>query len=500
MGVTEQALIRVVGVGGGGVNAVNRMIEANLRGAEFIAINTDAQALLMSDADVKLEIGREYTRGLGAGADPEVGKKAATDHSEEIRETLEGSDMVFVTAGEGGGTGTGGAPVVAQIARELGALTVGVVTRPFEFEGRRRAQQADRGIDELREEVDALIVIPNQRLLETTNTTLSVLEAFRAADQVLQSSVQGITEIITIPAIVNVDFADVKSTLKDAQTALMGIGAATGPERALDAVEMAISSPLLESSMEGADRVLLFFQGGLDITMDEVDRAAAMVKELADAEANIIVGFDSNETFGDEIRVTVVAAGFGGKTEKRPLARVESSGKTTPTRPLSTTTEPKPVAPTKASSAPTSTTASTGVNSATPTAATQSTNAPDSAQDIAQSVASRLAQHRTEKPVVPELKAPHLPSAAESPTPSEAPVPAQAAPEKAQTPTLSSLPKPQEEPLAVTSGIRPVSPDASTVPNYVDSSCDQAAPNLRLPQVFDDITGKDEIDIPDFLR
>ncbi|WP_297346606.1 cell division protein FtsZ, partial [uncultured Mobiluncus sp.] len=335
------AVIRVVGVGGGGVNAVNRMIESNLRGVEFIAINTDAQDLLMSDADVKLEIGRESTRGLGAGADPEVGKAAASAHEEDIREALRDSNMVFVTAGEGGGTGTGAAPIVAGIARELGALTIGVVTRPFQFEGRRREQQADRGIEALREQVDALIVIPNQRLLESTDANLSVLEAFRAADQVLHSSVQGITEIITIPGTINVDFADVTTTLKDAKTALMGIGTATGPDRALSSVEMAISSPLLESSMDGADRVLIFFQGGTDLGMQEMNDAAQMVRELADPDANVIIGYAPNEEFADEIKVTVIAAGFEGKGGSVPSAHAAQKSSATRT----TAARPAPAAP-----------------------------------------------------------------------------------------------------------------------------------------------------------
>ncbi len=264
------AVIKVVGVGGGGVNAVNRMIEVGLKGVEFIAVNTDAQALLMSDAETKLDIGRELTHGLGAGADPAVGRKAAEDHIDEITAALEGADMVFVTAGEGGGTGTGAAPVVAKIARDAGALTVGVVTRPFSFEGNRRAAQAEGGVTTLREEVDTLIVIPNDRLLEISDANISVLDAFRAADQVLLSGVQGITELITTPGLINVDFNDVKSVMKDAGSALMGIGAATGEDRALRAVESAISSPLLEASIDGAHGVLMFFQGGSDLTLQEV--------------------------------------------------------------------------------------------------------------------------------------------------------------------------------------------------------------------------------------
>ena len=304
------AVIKVVGIGGGGVNAVNRMIETDLKGVEFIAINTDAQALLMSDAETKLDIGRELTHGLGAGADPAVGRKAAEDHEQEIAETVSGADMVFVTAGEGGGTGTGGAPVVAKVARAAGALTVGVVTRPFSFEGNRRSSQADAGIDALREEVDTLIVIPNDRLLEISDQSISVLDAFRAADEVLRSGVQGITELITIPGLINVDFNDVKSVMKNAGSALMGMGGATGEDRALQAVETAISSPLLEASIEGAHGVLIFFQGGPDLGMMEIQQAATLVREAVHQEANIIVGAVIDDALGDEIRVTVIAAGF----------------------------------------------------------------------------------------------------------------------------------------------------------------------------------------------
>lgn len=304
--------IKVVGVGGGGVNAVNRMIEVGLKGAEFIAINTDAQALLMSDADVKLDIGRELTRGLGAGADPEVGRQAAEDHEDEVAEALRGADMVFVTAGEGGGTGTGGAPVVARIARGLGALTVGVVTRPFTFEGRRRADQADSGIERLRAEVDTLIVIPNDRLLDIEDANLSVLGAFAAADQVLQGGVQGITDLITTPGLINVDFNDVKSVMKGAGTALMGVSSARGENRALIAAEGAISSPLLEASIEGAHGVLLSIAGGSNLGIKEVEVAARLVREAAHPEANIIFGTVIDDALGDELRITVIAAGFDG--------------------------------------------------------------------------------------------------------------------------------------------------------------------------------------------
>src|SRR5450756_2545394 len=288
------------------------MIEVGLKGVEFIAINTDAQALLMSDADVKLDVGRELTRGLGAGADPEVGKKAAEDHSEEIEEVLKGADMVFVTAGEGGGTGTGGAPVVAKIAKSIGALTIGVVTRPFTFEGRRRANQAETGIASLREEVDTLIVIPNDRLLSISDRAVSMLDAFRSADQVLLSGVQGITDLITTPGLINLDFADVKAVMQGAGSALMGIGSARGDDRAVQAAELAISSPLLEASIDGAHGVLLSIQGGSDLGLFEINEAARLVQEAAHPEANIIFGTVIDDALGDEVRVTVIAAGFDG--------------------------------------------------------------------------------------------------------------------------------------------------------------------------------------------
>ena len=304
------AVIKVVGIGGGGVNAVNRMIEEGLKGVEFIAINTDAQALLMSDADVKLDVGRELTRGLGAGANPDVGAQAAMDHREEIEEVLKGADMVFVTAGEGGGTGTGGAPVVANVARSLGALTIGVVTRPFGFEGKRRAVQAETGIERLRAEVDTLIVIPNDRLLSISDRSVSVLDAFKAADQVLLSGVQGITDLITTPGLINLDFADVKSVMSGAGSALMGIGSSRGDDRAVAAAEMAISSPLLEASIDGAHGVLLSIQGGSDLGLFEINEAAQLVANSAAVDANIIFGAVIDDALGDEVRVTVIAAGF----------------------------------------------------------------------------------------------------------------------------------------------------------------------------------------------
>ena len=304
------AVIKVVGIGGGGVNAVNRMIDEGLRGVEFIAINTDAQALLMSDADVKLDVGRELTRGLGAGANPDVGAKAAEDHREEIEEVLKGADMVFVTAGEGGGTGTGGAPVVANVARSLGALTIGVVTRPFGFEGKRRVVQAEAGIERLRSEVDTLIVIPNDRLLSISDRHVSVLDAFKAADQVLLSGVQGITDLITTPGLINLDFADVKSVMSGAGSALMGTGSSRGDDRAVAAAEMAISSPLLEASIDGAHGVLLSIQGGSDLGLFEINEAAQLVSNSAAVDANIIFGAVIDDALGDEVRVTVIAAGL----------------------------------------------------------------------------------------------------------------------------------------------------------------------------------------------
>src|SRR5947209_10214709 len=321
------AVIKVVGIGGGGVNAVNRMIEEGLKGVEFIAINTDAQALLMSDADVKLDVGRELTRGLGAGANPDVGRKAAEDHREEIEEVLKGADMVFVTAGEGGGTGTGGAPVVANVARSLGALTIGVVTRPFTFEGRRRAGQAEHGIEGLRQEVDTLIVIPNDRLLSTGDRDVSVMDAFKGADQVLLQGVQGITDLITTPGLINLDFADVKAVMSNAGSALMGIGRARGEDRAEVAAQQAISSPLLEASMDGAQGVLLNISGGSDLGLFEINGAAELVAEAAHPEANIIFGAVIDDSLGDEVRVTVIAAGFeSAQAERRPKGYAGQQG------------------------------------------------------------------------------------------------------------------------------------------------------------------------------
>jgi cell division protein FtsZ len=341
------AVIKVVGIGGGGVNAVNRMIEVGLKGVEFIAVNTDAQALLMSDADVKLDIGRELTRGLGAGANPEVGHKAAEDHREEIEEVIKGADMVFVTAGEGGGTGTGGAPVVASVARKLGALTIGVVTRPFSFEGKRRARQAEDGITELRNECDTLIVIPNDRLLQLGDVGVSLMDAFRSADEVLLSGVQGITDLITTPGLINLDFADVKSVMSGAGSALMGIGSARGEGRAVTAAQKAINSPLLEASMDGAHGVLLAIAGGSDLGLFEINESASLVQESAHPDANIIFGTVIDDSLGDEVRVTVIAAGFdsGAPTHKKLDPEVVASRKPTATAQAGEVTRPPGTAP-----------------------------------------------------------------------------------------------------------------------------------------------------------
>jgi len=316
------AVLKVVGVGGGGTNAVNRMVDAGLSGVEFIAVNTDAQALLMADADIKIQVGAEATRGLGAGADPEIGLAAAQESRDELKEALKGADMVFITAGEGGGTGTGGAPIVAEIGQEIGALTVGVVTRPFAFEGRKRADQAERGIDQLRDRVDTLIVIENDRLLQVVERQTSVVDAFRMADDILRQGVQGITDLITEPGLVNLDFADVRTIMRDAGSALMGIGRASGESRAAEAARSAVSSPLLEASIEGATGILLNVTGGSDIGLFEVNEAAEVVTGAADQNANVIFGAVIDDSLGDEVRVTVIATGFGTRMRRR---RVEAS-------------------------------------------------------------------------------------------------------------------------------------------------------------------------------
>ena len=320
------AVIKVVGIGGGGVNAVNRMIDAGLKGVEFIGINTDAQALLMSDAELKLDIGQDVTRGLGAGSDPDVGKQAAEDHRAEVEAALQGADMVFITAGEGGGTGTGGAPVVAEVAKNLGALTIGVVTRPFAFEGRRRSVQAEQGIQKLKDKVDTLIVIPNDRLLTVSNEKTSMLNAFKMADEVLLQGVQGITELITTPGLINTDFADVKMIMNNAGSALMGIGYGSGEGRAVAAANAAISSPLLEASIEGARGILLSVAGGSDLGLFEVNEAAEIIHGVAHPDANIIFGTVIDDSMGDEVRVTVIAAGFDRWDEARARPGSTTSG------------------------------------------------------------------------------------------------------------------------------------------------------------------------------
>src|SRR5438034_2873427 len=320
------AVLKVVGVGGGGTNAVNRMVDVGLSGVEFIAVNTDAQALMMTDADVKIQIGAEATRGLGAGADPEIGLAAAQESRDELKEALKGADMVFITAGEGGGTGTGGAPIVAELGQEIGALTVGVVTRPFAFEGRKRADQAERGIDELRDRVDTLIVIENDRLLQVVEKRTSIVEAFQMADDILRQGVQGITDLITVPGLVNLDFADVRTIMRDAGSALMGIGAASGENRAAEAARAAVSSPLLEASIEGATGILLNVTGGSAIGLFEVNEAAEVVTGAADQNANVIFGAVIDDSLEDEVKVTVIATGFGTARRRRRREALEPAG------------------------------------------------------------------------------------------------------------------------------------------------------------------------------
>ena len=347
------AVIKVVGVGGGGCNAVNRMIDAGLKGVEFIAVNTDAQSLLLSDADVKLDIGRTLTRGLGAGSDPEIGRQAAEEHRAEIEEVLKGADMVFITAGKGGGTGTGGAPVVAEIAKQIGALTIGVVTRPFGFEGRRRSVQADHGIQKLKEKVDTIIIIPNERLLQVSDEHTSMLNAFKMADEVLLQGVQGITDLITTPGLINTDFADVKMILTNAGSALMGVGYASGEGRAVTAARAAISSPLLEASIEGARGILLNISGPSDLGLFELNEAAEIIGQAAHPDANIIFGAVIDDALGDEVRLTVIAAGFdrfegeqrgaavAAASRRRSVStRIRSPAKTRSTSATTTSTSP----------------------------------------------------------------------------------------------------------------------------------------------------------------
>jgi cell division protein FtsZ len=496
------AVIKVVGIGGGGVNAVNRMIEEGLRGVEFIAINTDAQALLMSDADVKLDVGRELTRGLGAGANPDVGCKAAEDHREEIEEVLKGADMVFVTAGEGGGTGTGGAPVVANVARSLGALTIGVVTRPFGFEGKRRVVQAEVGIEKLRSEVDTLIVIPNDRLLSISDRHVSVLDAFKAADQVLLSGVQGITDLITTPGLINLDFADVKSVMSGAGSALMGTGSSRGDDRAVAAAEMAISSPLLEASIDGAHGVLLSIQGGSDLGLFEINEAAQLVSNSAAVDANIIFGAVIDDALGDEVRVTVIAAGLD---ENRTGRGAESGGSfssgpepiaggfTAPAGPPPAA-GPAPVSSSGPAPAPVSRPAPPDPGRAT---ASVSTSGPgeaggDGYYPVAGSVlGAPVPEDGFAAPAaVPAAPAPLPAAAAPAPAPpSDRPDPAPAGPAPYETPRPEPVRVAVAAETADSSSYRPAHAEAAKTFDV--------ATTRRRPVVFEE---DDDLDVPDFLK
>ncbi|WP_304454233.1 cell division protein FtsZ [Nocardiopsis sp. YSL2] len=502
------AVIKVVGIGGGGVNAVNRMIEEGLKGVEFIAINTDAQALLMSDADVKLDVGRELTRGLGAGANPDVGCRAAEDHREEIEEVLKGADMVFVTAGEGGGTGTGGAPVVANIARSLGALTIGVVTRPFGFEGKRRATQAESGIAMLREEVDTLIVIPNDRLLSISDRQVSVLDAFKAADQVLLSGVQGITDLITTPGLINLDFADVKSVMSGAGSALMGIGSARGDDRAVAAAEMAISSPLLEASIDGAHGVLLSIQGGSDLGLFEINEAAQLVANSAAPEANIIFGAVIDDALGDEVRVTVIAAGFDEPEVNGGVAR-----------------EHRPVDPPEAA-APSGGATSGREGSSAQAASTAAGASGASASSMPWIAPSRPAEpapapaapaQETARPASPPVSRPaetapvHQAPVEPEPAPAEPTAPASTGPDHGAAETQSAeavthggpAPEPaqQEVPRSESQEQREERQDGQShhIHAVSDASADRRGevPTPRRRVIFDD---PDDLDVPEFLK
>ncbi|GGO02639.1 hypothetical protein GCM10010116_05120 [Microbispora rosea subsp. aerata] len=481
------AVIKVVGIGGGGVNAVNRMIEEGLKGVEFIAINTDAQALLMSDADVKLDVGRELTRGLGAGANPEVGRKAAEDHREEIEEVLKGADMVFVTAGEGGGTGTGGAPVVASIARSLGALTIGVVTRPFSFEGKRRAMQAEAGIETLREEVDTLIVIPNDRLLSISDRQVSVLDAFKAADQVLLSGVQGITDLITTPGLINLDFADVKSVMSGAGSALMGIGHARGDDRSVAAAEMAVSSPLLEASIDGAHGVLLSIAGGSDLGLFEINEAAQLVSNAAAPDANIIFGTVIDDALGDEVRVTVIAAGFDepapAKPVAAPLSRSSQPARTATPAPAAPA---RPATPAPAKPEPRTEPAPPPVRPVSATASTAQP-APAPAQPATPAPVTQL-------PVTPAPQAQPASQPAQQAAPQAQPAPqAQQAEAAAQFSRETAADGGRDQgatgPLSIP---RP----APEPPTPITSRTSQPGP--RRPVVFEE--QEEELDVPDFLK
>jgi cell division protein FtsZ len=471
------AVIKVVGIGGGGVNAVNRMIEEGLKGVEFIAINTDAQALLMSDADVKLDVGRELTRGLGAGANPDVGCKAAEDHREEIEEVLKGADMVFVTAGEGGGTGTGGAPVVANVARSLGALTIGVVTRPFGFEGKRRVVQAEVGIEKLRSEVDTLIVIPNDRLLSISDRHVSVLDAFKAADQVLLSGVQGITDLITTPGLINLDFADVKSVMSGAGSALMGTGSSRGDDRAVAAAEMAISSPLLEASIDGAHGVLLSIQGGSDLGLFEINEAAQLVSNSAAVDANIIFGAVIDDALGDEVRVTVIAAGLDeGRTSRGAAAGgasgADSGGSFGGGAPVTSGSFASPVLPAEPAPAPRT----------APVIPEPAPAAPEAVHETFPAAAA----------VVPDAGA-----AASAGSILSAPVPDDVAlPEPAEdVPAVHEAPAP-EPPRPERAAMAADAVD-SYRPAHTEAKTFDVAATRRRPVVFEE---EDDLDVPDFLK
>ncbi|GAA1649996.1 cell division protein FtsZ [Nonomuraea maheshkhaliensis] len=482
------AVIKVVGIGGGGVNAVNRMIEEGLKGVEFIAINTDAQALLMSDADVKLDVGRELTRGLGAGANPDVGRKAAEDHREEIEEVLKGADMVFVTAGEGGGTGTGGAPVVANIARSLGALTIGVVTRPFSFEGRRRASQAEAGIETLRDEVDTLIVIPNDRLLSISDRQVSVLDAFKAADQVLLSGVQGITDLITTPGLINLDFADVKSVMSGAGSALMGIGHARGDDRSVAAAEMAVSSPLLEASIDGAHGVLLSIAGGSDLGLFEINEAAQLVSMAAAPDANIIFGTVIDDALGDEVRVTVIAAGFDdvpGPAEKqvpRPAGRPAAAQPAAP--PPSSPVRPSVASPSVKSEPP--------VLRPEPRAEVR----PEPRGDVRPEPRSDFRAEPRPEPRTdfrPEPRAEFRPEPRVEPRPEPRPEPVR--PVEPALAAEAVADEPADEPSGPVSIPRPT-PEPATPPTPITSRMSE--PPKRPRVIFEE--QEEELDVPDFLK
>jgi cell division protein FtsZ len=507
------AVIKVVGIGGGGVNAVNRMIEEGLKGVEFIAINTDAQALLMSDADVKLDVGRELTRGLGAGANPDVGCKAAEDHREEIEEVLKGADMVFVTAGEGGGTGTGGAPVVANVARSLGALTIGVVTRPFGFEGKRRIVQAEAGIERLRSEVDTLIVIPNDRLLSISDRHVSVLDAFKAADQVLLSGVQGITDLITTPGLINLDFADVKSVMQGAGSALMGTGSSRGDDRAVAAAEMAISSPLLEASIDGARGVLLSIQGGSDLGLFEINEAAQLVSNSAAVDANIIFGAVIDDALGDEVRVTVIAAGFDEeRTNVRPPsaeAAIPSYASNGASGPAFIPSAASPPAQANHATANYDTanydTANHAPANHPPAGSASANHAPASPAPVSppppvasqaapsQAAPSQAAPSQAAPPVAAEPSAarPAPESPAAYPPEPAAPVPSWSAAHE----LLLGAPVPEDAPATITApdpvGLRP--PPAETPPMKTFD----IPSSRRRPVVFEE---DDDLDVPDFLK